>query len=246
MTSAGLPVPSGFTITTEACLRFYDAGRRLPRRLAGADRRRDARARTTHRQRLRLGRESAAGLGAQRRARLDARNDGHDPQPRAQRRHRRRARRASPRTSASRGMRTGASSRCSRTSCWASTRTTSRNVIDAAKQSRGVKTDAELDAADVEASSSGKFKAIVRERPSAIFRRTSTSSCDGAIEAVFDSWNSKRAIDYRRFNKIPDDWGTAVNVDGDGLRQHGRRFGHRRRLHARSEHRREACCSASI
>ncbi len=34
----------------------------------------------------------------------------------------------------------------------------------------------------------------------------------GAIEAVFDSWNSKRAVDYRRFNKIPDDWGTAVNV----------------------------------
>ncbi len=33
-----------------------------------------------------------------------------------------------------------------------------------------------------------------------------------AIEAVFDSWNSKRAIDYRRFNKIPDDWGTAVSV----------------------------------
>ncbi len=33
-----------------------------------------------------------------------------------------------------------------------------------------------------------------------------------AIEAVFNSWNSKRAIDYRRFNKIPDDWGTAVSV----------------------------------
>ena len=33
-----------------------------------------------------------------------------------------------------------------------------------------------------------------------------------AIQAVFDSWNCKRAIDYRRFNKIPDDWGTAVTV----------------------------------
>ncbi|MBV8600155.1 MAG: pyruvate, phosphate dikinase, partial [Candidatus Eremiobacteraeota bacterium] len=33
-----------------------------------------------------------------------------------------------------------------------------------------------------------------------------------AIGAVFDSWNSKRAIDYRAYNKIPDDWGTAVNV----------------------------------
>ena len=35
---------------------------------------------------------------------------------------------------------------------------------------------------------------------------------DLAIGAVFNSWNSKRAIDYRAYNKIPDDWGTAVNV----------------------------------
>src|SRR6185437_15897014 len=35
---------------------------------------------------------------------------------------------------------------------------------------------------------------------------------DLAIHAVFDSWNSKRAVDYRRYNKIPDDWGTAVSV----------------------------------
>ena len=44
------------------------------------------------------------------------------------------------------------------------------------------------------------------------FRRTSTQQLIAAIEAVFDSWNSKRAVDYRRYNKIPDDWGTAVNV----------------------------------
>ncbi len=39
-----------------------------------------------------------------------------------------------------------------------------------------------------------------------------TSSCALAIEAVFASWNNKRAIDYRNFNKIPHDLGTAVNV----------------------------------
>ncbi len=47
---------------------------------------------------------------------------------------------------------------------------------------------------------------------SASFRRTFDEQLNGAIEAVFDSWHSKRAVDYRRFNKIPDDWGTAVNV----------------------------------
>ena len=40
----------------------------------------------------------------------------------------------------------------------------------------------------------------------------STSSCSKAIEAVFSSWNNKRAIDYRNFNKISHDLGTAVNV----------------------------------
>lgn len=34
----------------------------------------------------------------------------------------------------------------------------------------------------------------------------------GAIGAVFASWNGKRAISYRRFESIPDDWGTAVNI----------------------------------
>ena len=43
-------------------------------------------------------------------------------------------------------------------------------------------------------------------------RRTRASSCAQAIRAVFDSWNGERAVAYRRINRIPDDWGTAVNV----------------------------------
>ena len=94
MTRAGLPVPPGFTLTTEVCLEFYEAGRQFPDGLVPRDPRLDARARAAHRQGLRQGPEPAAGIGAQRRARLDARDDGHDPQPRAQRRHRPRAREA--------------------------------------------------------------------------------------------------------------------------------------------------------
>jgi len=41
---------------------------------------------------------------------------------------------------------------------------------------------------------------------------------------VSGSWNGKRAVDYRRIEKIPHEWGTAVNVQFHGVRQHGQRF----------------------
>ena len=46
----------------------------------------------------------------------------------------------------------------------------------------------------------------------------------GAIKAVFLSWESKRAKNYRKLNHIPDDWGTAVNVQSMVFGQHGRRL----------------------
>jgi pyruvate,orthophosphate dikinase len=52
-----------------------------------------------------------------------------------------------------------------------------------------------------------------------------------AIAAVFNSWMGRRAIDYRRVNRIPDSLGTAVNVQGNGLRQHGRRQRNRGSVH---------------
>ena len=52
-----------------------------------------------------------------------------------------------------------------------------------------------------------EFKALLR-----VPRRTRASSCAGAIRAVFDSWQGERAVAYRRINRIPDEWGTAVNV----------------------------------
>ena len=49
-------------------------------------------------------------------------------------------------------------------------------------------------------------------RASTTSRATRASSCERAILAVFDSWMGERAVAYRRINGIPDDWGTAVNV----------------------------------
>ncbi|HVA36301.1 MAG TPA: pyruvate, phosphate dikinase [Candidatus Dormibacteraeota bacterium] len=73
-------------------------------------------------------------------------------------------------------------------------------------------------ASDPEVSADGwravvrEFKDLVQQQSGSPFPQDVHAQLFRAIEAVFDSWNSKRAIDYRRFNKIPDGWGTAVNV----------------------------------
>jgi pyruvate,orthophosphate dikinase len=83
--------------------------------------------------------------------------------------------------------------------------------IEEAKKKRGVKDDPQLDA-QAWRELSRDFKIIVQEHAGRDFPQDVYEQLDLAIHAVFDSWNSKRAIDYRRFNKIPGDWGTAVSV----------------------------------
>ncbi len=61
----------------------------------------------------------------------------------------------------------------------------------------------------------------------------------GGIGAVFKSWNGKRAISYRRIEGIPDEWGTAVNVQSMVFGNMGDTLGHRRGLHPQPGHRRE-------
>ena len=67
-----------------------------------------------------------------------------------------------------------------------------------------------------------KFKAVVKERTGKDFPTDPYDQLRLAIAAVFNSWMGKRAIDYRNFHKLPHDWGTAVNVRDDGLWKHGR------------------------
>ncbi|MBV9402172.1 MAG: pyruvate, phosphate dikinase, partial [Candidatus Eremiobacteraeota bacterium] len=57
-----------------------------------------------------------------------------------------------------------------------------------------------------------EFKKVVKEMSGREFPQDVREQLDLAVRAVFESWNSKRAIEYRRYHKIPDDWGTAVNV----------------------------------
>ena len=89
------------------------------------------------------------------------------------------------------------------------------------------------------------FKAIVREDTGREFPSDPYEQLDLAIKAVFASWFGKRARDYRKFNKIADDLGTAVNVVTMVFGNMGDDSGHRRRVHPRPEHRRETSSSAS-
>ncbi|HZS75188.1 MAG TPA: pyruvate, phosphate dikinase [Ktedonobacteraceae bacterium] len=84
-------------------------------------------------------------------------------------------------------------------------------VIDEYKERAGVSTDAEIPAADLKKMVS-EFKQIAERQSGQPFPTDVYQQLSKAIEAVFSSWNNKRAIDYRNFNKIPHDLGTAVNV----------------------------------
>jgi pyruvate,orthophosphate dikinase len=84
-------------------------------------------------------------------------------------------------------------------------------AIAARKRSAGVKLDTELSVADLRALVDG-FKELYRAQTGEEFPQEPREQLRQAIHAVFDSWNGARAIEYRRINHIPDDWGTAVNV----------------------------------
>jgi pyruvate,orthophosphate dikinase len=84
-------------------------------------------------------------------------------------------------------------------------------VLEAKKAERGVKQDTELAADDLRALVDS-FKKIVREDTGRDFPDDPYEQLDLAIKAVFASWFGQRARDYRKFNKIADDLGTAVNV----------------------------------
>ena len=83
--------------------------------------------------------------------------------------------------------------------------------IDKMKAERGVKLDTELTADDLKELVT-RFKEIYRREKNSDFPNNPSEQLIEAVEAVFRSWNNPRAITYRKLNDIPSDWGTAVNV----------------------------------
>ena len=84
-------------------------------------------------------------------------------------------------------------------------------LIDNYKLTKGVIQDTELDEDDWDGLIKN-FKEIIKEKTKKDFPQNINEQLWGAISAVFLSWNSKRAKIYRKINYIPDNWGTAVNV----------------------------------
>jgi len=85
------------------------------------------------------------------------------------------------------------------------------DALDKAKAARGVTSDVDLTAEDLE-QLVGRFKAIVLDQSGREFPQHPREQLDLAIVAVFESWNTDRARVYRRRERIPHDLGTAVNV----------------------------------
>jgi pyruvate,orthophosphate dikinase len=210
MTRAGMPVPPGFTITTQACLDFYKLGRRFPDGL-------EDEIKSAMRE---LEKRTGKGFGSSDNPLLVSVRSG--------------ARVSMPGmmdTILNLGLNDASVAGLGRLTenprfAWDGYRRfvamfgnvvlgiekdRFEHVISEEKKSTGVATDPELAAAAWQRVVA-KFKEIVRGATGKDFPQDVGEQLRLSVEAVFDSWHSKRAIDYRRFNRISDDWGTAVNV----------------------------------
>ena len=210
MTRAGLPVPPGFTITTEACLAFYEEGRRMP---AGLEAEIESALRALE------ARSAKQFGGVANPLLLSVRSGARVSMP------------GMMDTILNLGLNDETVEGISKLTdnprfAWDAYRRfismfgsvvlgiekdRFEHEITAARARAGVATDPELDAAAWQ-SVVTKFKGIVQEHAGRAFPQDVHEQLMLAVQAVFDSWHSKRATDYRRYNKIPDDWGTAVNI----------------------------------
>ena len=84
-------------------------------------------------------------------------------------------------------------------------------IMHEMKERKGVKLDTELSADDLK-ELAGQFKARVLKVLGKPFPDEPMDQLWGSVSAVFQSWNGRRAVEYRRIEKIPDEWGTAVTV----------------------------------
>ena len=209
MTNLGLPVPPGFTITTEACKAYLETGsepselrdevtahlahleEQMGKRLGDPDDPLLVSVRSGAKFSmpgmmdtvLNIGLNDASVQG------LAARGGGS----------------GSPWTP------TGGSSRCSARRCWASRARRSKRPSTRQRRTRARPTTSGWTPDDLRALVD-TYKEIIKEHTGRDFPQDPREQMDLAINAVFDSWNSQRAILYRRQERIPADLGTAVNI----------------------------------
>jgi pyruvate, orthophosphate dikinase len=210
MTNAGLPVPPGFTITTEACNEYYHAGKRFPEGMWDQ----------TEKALLTVQEQTGKVFGDPSNPLLVSVRSG--------------AKFSMPgmmdtvlnlglNDETVRGIiALSGDERFAYDAYRRFVQMFSKIVLDANpsafehkieeyKQQTGAATDADIPASALKQMTED-FKQIARDASGKPFPEEPKEQLHLAIEAVFASWNNKRAIDYRNFNKIPHDLGTAVNV----------------------------------
>lgn len=84
-------------------------------------------------------------------------------------------------------------------------------MLDEFKHARGYKSDTDLTSEELK-NLADEFKKRIRQSLGKEFPDDAREQLEGGIKAVFKSWNGKKAVSYRRIEGIPDEWGTAVNV----------------------------------
>jgi pyruvate, orthophosphate dikinase len=210
MASIGLPVPPGFTISTEMCTRYYEEGERFPDSL------RD---------------EVANGIAHIEQVTRHRFGDPADPLLVSVRSGARVSMPGMMDTVLNLGLNDATVEGLAQASgdprfAWDSYRRfiqmyadvvlgldhgAFEEALEIAKEDRGYTLDTELEAADLQQLVS-EYKTLVERQWGKPFPQDVHDQLWGAIGAVFGSWQSERAKVYRRLNDIPADWGTAVNV----------------------------------
>ncbi|WP_375397024.1 pyruvate, phosphate dikinase [uncultured Sphingomonas sp.] len=210
MASIGLPVPPGFTISTEMCTRYYDEGAAFPASLKD---------------------EVAAGLAHIEGVTGKAFGDAADPLLVSVRSGARASMPGMMDTVLNLGLNDKtvvglATASGDERFAWDSYRRfiqmyadvvleldhgSFEEALEVAKEDRGFTLDTELSAADLKALVAD-YKRLVEEQWGKPFPQDVHGQLWGAVGAVFGSWQSERAKVYRRLNDIPASWGTAVNV----------------------------------
>ena len=208
MTNAGLPVPPGFTIQTEACreyMRTNGVSQEVDRQMEAA-----LTSRGVAGPEARQGRESTAGERALGREVLHARHDGHDSQPRLNDQS------VEALAKRSNNPRFAADSYRRLIQMFGNVvldipKHAFDEVFDAKKKQKKARLDTDLDAKALKEVIE-EYKKVVKKHAKRDFPQDPHEQLVMARDAVFRSWQNDRAKHYRRINNIDDMLGTAVNV----------------------------------
>ena len=209
MTGLGMPVPQGFTITTEACTRYYEDGKTIypdiqDQILLYLDQLEKITGKTLGDPEKPLLVSVRSGARASMPGMMDTiLNLGMNDDLRS----------SAKLTNNPRFARdpTAVSFRCSLTLLWSCSKSSFEQFIDQVKDKKGVKMDNELDADDM-SELIVLFRDHYKKSLGEDFPQDPKKQLMEAVRAVFRSWDNPRANTYRRMNDIPHSWGTAVNV----------------------------------